>query len=132
MPPDRSAACERGRLPIAELPELIDTGQFAEPREWTQGYYGDIGIGQAIGGGWAAGHGPRALMTMSLRHRAAGSSPRRTATSSPALPGGALRRVRLPASQDRHARRLVRHRFESGSIAITINGPEFAQRPPLG
>ena len=53
-------------LPVVELAELIDTVQFSDPREWTQGHYRHIA--EAVGGGWAAGHGLRALATMRRRH----------------------------------------------------------------
>lgn len=55
-------------LPIVELAELLDTRQWAEPREWTQGPYRNMA--QAVAGSWTAGHGLRALMTMVGEHPA--------------------------------------------------------------
>ncbi len=53
-------------LPVVKLAELIDTVEFAEPRQWTEGKYKQIA--EAVGGGWAAGHALRALMTMARQH----------------------------------------------------------------
>ncbi len=62
-------------LTITTLADLRDTDEFAEPREWTQGTFQPIG--QAVGGGWAAGSALRALAVIASRHprgRAAAAS----------------------------------------------------------
>jgi 8-oxo-dGTP diphosphatase len=53
-------------LPVTELAPLRETAMFAEPRQWTQVVYRPVS--QAIGGGWSAGLGLRALTTMASLH----------------------------------------------------------------
>lgn len=54
-------------LPITEVPELLETRGFAEPKEWTEGDYRPIG--QALGGAWAAGKAWRAMDAMDAMAR---------------------------------------------------------------
>jgi 8-oxo-dGTP diphosphatase len=110
-------------LPIGELPELLDTAQFVEPREWTQGHYAHIA--QAVGGGWAAGHGLRALMTIGLRQPGC----RVVAASHGDIIPAFL--AMLCAAYDSPLPRVAARggwytiHFYSGSCAITMNGPEL-------
>ncbi|HVX42486.1 MAG TPA: histidine phosphatase family protein [Mycobacteriales bacterium] len=52
---------------VEDLPELIETDDFAEPAEWIGGVFAPIA--EAIRGAWAAGRGLRALRIMADRHR---------------------------------------------------------------
>lgn len=112
-------------LPVRELPELLDTDQFAEPREWAQRKYAHVG--QAVGGAWAAGHGLRALRTMSLRHPGG----RVVAASHGDIVPAFL--AMLCAAYDSPLPSVAARggwytlRFESGSCAITQNGPGHAR-----
>lgn len=111
-------------LPIVELAELLETRGFAEPHQWTQGIYRPIAA--AIGGGWAAGHGLRALVTMA-RHHPGG----RVVASShgdiiPAFFAMlcAVSDVPLPSWPGRGGWYTVR--FDGASFTVTTNGTEFA------
>jgi 8-oxo-dGTP diphosphatase len=114
-------------LPISELPELLDTEQFAEPREWTQGKFRDTGMAQAVGGGWAAGRGLRALRTMSLRHPGCRVVAASHGDIVPAFLAMlcAAHGSPLPSVAARGGWYTIR--FESGSAAITQNGPEHGR-----
>jgi 8-oxo-dGTP diphosphatase len=107
-----------------ELDELRDTGGFCEPRQWTQGIYEPIA--QAVGGGWAAGRGLRALMTIAHHHPAARVV---AASHGDIIPAFIVmlctaNDVPLPKVPDRGGWYTVR--FSGGSFVIKTNGPEFA------
>jgi len=52
--------------PIVEMPELLETRRFAEPRAWTEG--GFQPIAQAVGGAWTAGRAFRAMTAIARKH----------------------------------------------------------------
>jgi broad specificity phosphatase PhoE len=112
-------------LPVAGLAELLDTEQFAEPREWTEGKYKHIG--EAVGGGWAAGRGLRALLAMVRQHPDGRVVAASHGDIIPAFVAMlcAAHAVPLPRVAARGGWYTIR--FESGSAAITMNGPEFGR-----
>lgn len=107
-------------LPIVELVELLDTKEFAEPHEWTQGIFKPVR--EAIGGGWAAGHGLRALVTMAESHPGGRVV---AASHGDIIPTFfamlcAVNDVPLPKVPQRGGWYTVR--FAEGSFTITMNG----------
>jgi broad specificity phosphatase PhoE len=58
---------DAAHLPVEDLPELIETDDFAEPAAWISGVFAPIA--GPLGGAWAAGRGLRALTIMAERHR---------------------------------------------------------------
>jgi 8-oxo-dGTP diphosphatase len=111
-------------LSIVELVELLDTQRFAEPREWTQGIFKPVA--EAVGGGWAAGRGLRALVTMAGRHpggRVVASSHGDVIPAFFAMLCAASD-VPLPAVPDRGGWYTVR--FGAGSFTVTSNGTEYS------
>jgi 8-oxo-dGTP diphosphatase len=118
-------------LPIGKLPELLDTNQFAEPSEWTQGKYQHIA--QAVGGGWSAGHGLRALMTMGGRHpgcRVVAASHGDIIPAFLAMLCAAYDDCPLPRVAARGGWYTIR--FDSGSASITMNGPDSRRGTAAG
>lgn len=112
------------RQPIGELPELIDTGHFAEPRAWTQDIYRHLDIGQAIGGGWAAGHGLRALLTMGSRHPGSRVVAASHGDIIPAFLAMLCAAYETPLPRVAARGGWYTIRFGSDSCAIAMNGPE--------
>jgi broad specificity phosphatase PhoE len=53
-------------LPVAHLPALGDTQDFAEPRTWKHGILAPVA--EPLAGAWAAGRGLRAVLTIAQHH----------------------------------------------------------------